>query len=75
MPDGAHGNTTANGIDAQGRWFAEEEEDVGGVTKHPHLPKSMKELAEYILSDECESITVLAGAGMSWGSGSECPFE
>ena len=70
-PNGAHGNTTINGIDVQGRWFAEEEEDIGGVTKRPHLPKLMKDLAEYILSDECESITVLAGAGMSRASGSE----
>jgi len=37
--------------------------------KHPHLPKSMKELAEYILSDNCKSIIVLAGAGMSRASG------
>ncbi len=40
-------------------------------TPHPYLPKSLRDLANYIKSDECQSIVILAGAGMSRASGSK----
>jgi len=40
-------------------------------TPHPYLPKSLKDLAKFIKSDDCGSIVILAGAGMSRSSGSE----
>lgn len=41
---------------------------------HPYLPTSMKDLAEFIKSDDCQSIVILAGAGMSRASGSKFVF-
>ena len=38
---------------------------------HPYLPISMKDLAGFIKSDDCQSIVILAGAGMSRSSGSK----
>jgi len=38
-------------------------------TKHPHKPRSNADLAKFILSDDCQSIVILAGAGMSRASG------
>lgn len=35
----------------------------------PHLPNSLQEVAEFILSDQCRNILVLAGAGMSVSAG------
>lgn len=42
------------------------------VVSHPNLPSSMKGLADFIKSDQCRSIIVLSGAGMSRSSGSKC---
>ena len=41
------------------------------VVPHPNLPKSIKDLAAFIKSDQCQSIIVLSGAGMSRSSGSK----
>ncbi len=38
---------------------------------HPYLPRSMEDLAKFIKSNECKSILILAGAGMSRASGSK----
>jgi len=39
--------------------------------KHPYLPKTLGDLADFIKSDDCQSIIILAGAGMSRASGSK----
>lgn len=46
------------------------EEDTGPV-EYPfdNLPRTLPEVAEFILSDKCRRIVVLAGAGMSVASG------
>ena len=62
MPPSASNDSDDEDVDEHG---------FRGGGKHPHLPKSMKELAEFILSDHCESIVVLTGAGMSRASGSK----
>lgn len=57
------------GSDEQEEYVDDAVSAKGGKEQNPNLPKSMKELAEFILSDDCESIVVLAGAGMSRASG------
>jgi len=47
-----------------------DEEDT--IPRHPFLPTNLKDLAQFILSDKCKNIAVLAGAGMSRASGSKC---
>ena len=37
--------------------------------RNPNVPTSLKDLAQFIKSDTCQSIIVLAGAGMSLASG------
>jgi len=37
--------------------------------RNPNVPNSLKDLAQFIKSDKCRSIIILAGAGMSLASG------
>lgn len=47
--------------------FGDDEEEV--VPPFGEPPRSLKDVAKFILSDECQSIAILAGAGMSVASG------
>jgi len=57
------------GTDEKEEYIGDSISAFGMKKNNPHLPKSMKELADFILSDDCKSIVVLAGAGMSRASG------
>ena len=49
-----------------------EEDEIASENFHPYLPETLNDLAKFIQSDDCQSIIILAGAGMSRASGSEC---
>lgn len=55
----------------QSRGEYDDDEDDGPIEYPfgPKLPNSLKEVAEFILSDKCRNILVLAGAGMSVSAG------
>mmetsp|Transcript_8016 Transcript_8016/g.12243 ORF Transcript_8016/g.12243 Transcript_8016/m.12243 type:complete len:559 (+) Transcript_8016:400-2076(+) len=64
------GGSESSSDDGRGIPFAYGEEDIGPLD-YPFgsLPENMKGVADFIMSDNCKSIVILAGAGMSVVSG------